>query len=459
MNMQTLICPGTKVAVMGLGVSGRAAVRYALARGAEVAVSDLRSEKQLLVEEQDLLAAGTVEIESGGHSFSFLCKADLLIVSPGIDLNTPLFSRLLEIGVRVVGELAFAAEELKVPCIAVTGTNGKTTVTTLIGELLRAAGKRVFVGGNIGTSFFNYLTKPDGIECVVLEVSSFQLESAGDFAPDVAVLLNITPDHLDRHRTLSEYTKAKLKLFEHQGAGNTAILCAEDQTCRKIAGDIPAKVQMFGQDYDCNAVLSAADSTVQISPEEIYSLKGTAFDSAVGVLNSAAAILAVKCLGCGPNEISKGLNTFPQLNHRLQYVKEVEGVQYYNDSKATNTGAVISALGQFECRVTLIAGGRDKGDDYRLLRKSVSEYVRRLIVIGEAASLLAEALSDVVEIVFAESMKDAVRIASALAIPGEIVLLSPACASFDMFTSYGHRGNEFVKEVQRITEASTAQTE
>jgi UDP-N-acetylmuramoylalanine--D-glutamate ligase len=446
-----MITLGTKIAVLGLGISGRAAVKYALQCGAEVRVSDNRPTQRFVAEEEKFLAATGVLWEAGGHTFEFLRHVDLVLLSPGVDVAMPLIKQLQNIGVQMAGELAVAAGKVPVPVVAVTGTNGKTTVTTLIGELLKLTGKRVFVGGNIGTPLYEYLCRPQGYDAVVLEVSSFQLESAGNFAPDVGVLLNITPDHLDRHGDLAEYGRVKMLLFAQQKAGNTAIINGDDPRCRELSQGLPGDVQTFGCDENDTAVI--LDKLVRLKLNgkvEDYSLAGTALANGVGLQNSAAAILAARWLGCTADQVAKGLGEFRLLPHRLEYVAAVDGVTYYNDSKATNTGAVLAALQQFPGNVLLIAGGRDKGDDYRLLREVVAARVRKVIVMGEAAALLAEALADVVGILPAKSMREAVELAAASAQKGDVVLLSPACASFDMFTSYGHRGNEFKKEVLHL---------
>ena len=231
MKTESLIYPGVKVAVMGLGVTGRAAVRYSLHCGAEVFVSDMRPKQRFLAEEGEFLAASDVQWEAGGHSREFLCGVDVLLVSPGVDLNLPLIKTLQSDGVNVVGEFAVAAGHIDVPVVAVTGTNGKTTVTTLIGEIFKGAGRKVFVGGNIGTPLYEYLLDPQDYDIVVAEVSSFQLESAGDFAPDVGLLLNITPDHLDRHLSMEKYVQAKMQLFVHQRPEDVAIINGDDPLC------------------------------------------------------------------------------------------------------------------------------------------------------------------------------------------------------------------------------------
>jgi UDP-N-acetylmuramoylalanine--D-glutamate ligase len=452
-----MIYSGARVAILGLGISGRAAVKYALQCGARVRVSDNRPELRFVAEEGKFLAATGVLWEAGGHTYDFLCQADLVLVSPGVDLAMPLLKSLRSAGVQLAGELAVAAGELHVPVVAVTGTNGKTTVTTLIGELVRGSGKRVFVGGNIGTPLYEFLCRPEEYDLVVVEVSSFQLESAGAFAPNVGVLLNITPDHLDRHGSLATYGRVKMQLFAHQEKGDLAIVNGDDPLCLELPAGLSGDVQSFGTGKKDTAVIE--DNLIRLSlagKKEEYPLSGTPLGNSVGLRNSAAAILAARRLGCSPEQIRQGLREFHLLPHRIEFVAEADGVSYYNDSKATNTGAVIGALEQFPGNVILIAGGRDKGDDYRLLRESVAARVRLLVVIGEAAGLLENALADVVDILPAESMQEAVAFAADNARKGDVVLLSPACASFDMFTSYGHRGNEFKKEVLGLQAARQA---
>ncbi|MFH0785187.1 MAG: UDP-N-acetylmuramoyl-L-alanine--D-glutamate ligase [Pseudomonadota bacterium] len=448
MKRLKMISPGTKVAILGLGISGRAAVRYALQRGAQVRVSDNRAKERFVAEEGQLLATTGVIWEAGGHTYDFLSQAELVLLSPGVDLALPLIKQLQDAGVKMAGELAVAAGEFKVPVVAITGTNGKTTVTTLIGELLKASGKKVFVGGNIGTPLYDFLCQPEGYDMAVVEVSSFQLESAGNFSPDVGVLLNITPDHLDRHGSLEEYGRVKMNLFANKKRDALAIINSEDALCHILSKKLIGDVHTFGvRDNDTAVIEDKMVRLILAGKKEEYPLTATAFDNSVGRRNSAAAILAARRLGCTQEQILQGLKKFRLLPHRIELVAELEGVSYYNDSKATNTGAVLGALEQFPANVILIAGGRDKGDDYSLLRDAVKVRVRQLIVMGEAAELLEKALADVVEILPAKSMQEAVVLAAQSASPGDVVLLSPACSSFDMFTSYGHRGNEFKKAV------------
>jgi UDP-N-acetylmuramoylalanine--D-glutamate ligase len=455
-----MINPGDEVAILGLGVSGRAAARYALWRGARVYISDSRPGERFLTEEAELLALPGVTWEAGRHSFEFLSRATRILISPGVDLSLPLLQSLAQAGVAITGELAVAAKELHVPTVAITGTNGKTTTTTLIGELLAAGGIKPFVGGNIGTPIYDFLREPQGRGVVVAEVSSFQLESAGDFAPRIGILLNITPDHLDRHGSIEAYGQVKMRLFAHQRASDLAIVNGDDPLCRHLASTVPGELQTFGSGTDNTARIIGKTIWVAVGDAvEEYPLEGTALGNAVGLQNSAAAILAARRLGVAPGPILAALRAFRLLPHRIELVAEVDGVRYYNDSKATNTGAVLGALAEFSENVLLIAGGRDKGDDYRLLRPAAAASVRLLITIGEAAELLEAALADVVETVRAASMAEAVRLAAARARRGDVVLLSPACASFDMFKNYGHRGAEFTKEVEALTASRGQQRE
>jgi len=445
------------VAVMGLGVSGRAAVRYLVSQGVRVLVSDARDVQQLPTADRDFLAEYVVEYEWGGHTLDFLRQADKILVSPGIRQELEILQQLRALRIPVLGELAVAAPLINKPVVAITGTNGKTTVTSPIGELLQGAGKRVFVGGNIGTSLFEYLNNPEYVDVLVLELSSFQLEAAGAFKADVAILLNVTPDHLDRHGSMDCYVAAKMKIFSRQGQNDTAILSGDDHYCREMLPGLGGgqRQLLFGHGRDCQARIE--DHRVMLlwqGREERYDLTGSMLDTATGALNSAAAILAVRSLGCGQELIAKGLAAFQVAAHRMALVGKAAGVSYYDDSKATNTGAVLSALENFKGNVILIAGGRDKGDDYTLLQESVARKVRTLILIGEAAELIAQALAGVTELRKACSMEEAVTLAASLARAGDTVLLSPACASFDMFENYGHRGRVFAAAVQRMIDQS-----
>lgn len=449
MIQHPLLHTGTKMVVMGLGVSGKSAIRYGLACGASVYLSDVRNTEQIDKDLRDIEGSGRVIVEAGGHTEAFLEQADVLFVSPGVSC-TELLLRMSDKGKRIMGELALVADVIDIPIVAITGTNGKTTVTSLVGELLRAAGKRVFVGGNIGTPLLDWLLSGEEVDCLVAEVSSFQLEYAGNFRPSIAILLNITPDHLDRHGDLASYRQAKMNLFAHQTSEDLAIINGDDALIDFDSNTNLAKCITFGEHPGCDVVASENGVSLTFQgTEERYSLEGTELGNRTGCLNSAPSIYAARTLGCSAQEVIKGLHAFKVGEHRMELVGTVGGVEYYNDSKATNTGAVLSGLKQVN-QVVLIAGGRDKGDDYTLLREAVQEKVVHLITIGEAASLIETALDGYVEVTRAHNLSEAVHIAHLLAKPGQCVLLSPACASFDMFTSYKARGECFRDEVREL---------
>ncbi len=436
--------PGIGVLVLGLGKSGLAAARFLLSRGARVTVSDSRPAASLdPVALKELSLAG-VTLALGGHDEGLLADCDLLVPSPGVPLELPLLHQARNLGLAIIGELALAAPLLHEEVVAITGTNGKTTVTSLCGELCAAAGRRVFIGGNIGVPLLDYLLGPRQAEVLVLELSSFQLELAGDFRPRVAVLLNLTPDHLDRHHDMAGYAAAKQQIFVRQGAGDTAILNDDDPLVAATA--LPNGVRRLG--FGCGPTSAARldGSRVRLvrdGGEEVYDLSGTRLASSVNVANAAAALLAARCLGCEPEVLRPALAAYVPQPHRLESVARIDGVNYVNDSKATNIGATCAALEAMTGPVLLIAGGRDKGGDYALMAPVVQARVRRLYLLGEAAAAMAAALGHLVPCELVTSLPQAVQRAAEFARPGETVLLAPACASFDMFQSYGHRGQVF----------------
>ncbi|MCI5158264.1 MAG: UDP-N-acetylmuramoyl-L-alanine--D-glutamate ligase [Candidatus Electrothrix sp. AUS1_2] len=446
---------GMKSVVVGLGKSGSAAVRYLHRQGLEVAVSEFR--ETIPEAEQAVLAQCGVDLgtglETGGHRAAFFADADLIVPSPGVPANLPVLAAARMRGVPVVGELALAAGRIQAPVIAVTGSNGKTTVTGLIGHLLRSCGKKVFVGGNIGTPILEYLLEPEDAEVVVLELSSFQLEAVGDFRPDIGLLLNLSPDHIDRHGSFEAYSAAKMRLFARQGRGDTAIIGMDDPL---LAAAPPASAEYmfgFGMRQGCRARVEGTAVRLEpgFGPEgtgELYELAGTRLHSRVNVYNAAAAILAVRAFGCEAESVRVGLADFQPPRHRMTPAGEINGVRFINDSKATNVGAVVAALAGFgqgaEKEVVLIAGGRNKGGDFDALVPVFRQHVKQVVLIGESAPDLAAVAEEAgVEHQFARDMEDAVAKAFAAASRGDTVLLAPACASFDMFRSYEHRGEEF----------------
>jgi UDP-N-acetylmuramoylalanine--D-glutamate ligase len=453
---------GMKAVVVGLGKSGLAAVRYLHQQGLEVAVSECR--EAISPEEQAVLVQcgidlGT-ELETGGHTAAFFVDADLIVPSPGVPADLPVLVAARTRGVPVVGELALAAGRIAVPVIAVTGSNGKTTVTSLIGHLLRSAGKKVFIGGNIGTPILEYLLKTGEIEVVVLELSSFQLEEAGSFRPDIGLLLNLSPDHIDRHGSFEEYVAAKMNLFARQGRGDTAIIGMDDPLLAAAPPSAAENLYGFGTQSRCRAKVKGEAVRLEpgFGPErkgELYKLAGTRLDSRVNLYNAAAAVLAARAFGCDEDSVRAGLADYQPPQHRMTPVGEIDGVCFINDSKATNVGAVIAALAGFrqgaKKEVVLIAGGRNKGGDFNALVPAFRQHVKHLVLIGESASDLAVVAETAgVGYQFAADMEEAVVSAFAAASQGDTVLLAPACASFDMFRSYEHRGEEFERCVGQL---------
>jgi UDP-N-acetylmuramoylalanine--D-glutamate ligase len=367
-----------------------------------------------------------------------------------VPLDLSVLDEVRDRKIPICGELALAAPHMSEMVVAVTGTNGKTTVTALIAELLRACGKTVFVGGNIGTPVLDYVCANDTADVLVLELSSFQLESAGTFRPDVGLLLNISADHLDRHKTLAAYTDAKMNLFARQKEGDRAVVCDDPELTKRLQTYLSdEQIFPFGRTGDNSSVTICRDGC----KDEVYALADTELDSYTGKLNAEAAILAAVLLQCEREGIERGLRSFTHAPHRLQFVRERNGVRYFDDSKATNSSAVLSALQSFEGNVILIAGGKEKGEDFAVLRDAVQEKVKFLILIGEAAASLEKSLHAEQFSKYADSMEKAVILAVELAETGDVVLLAPACASFDMFDNYGQRGDIFTKAVMDLPES------
>lgn len=451
---------GTKyfgdTAVVGFGRAGQAMARYMHKCGAAVRVSDLRTYDELSRNEKQLMSEIRADFEGGGHSASFLAGVDLVVVSPGVDYRHPALAQAEKAGSRIVGELAVASDCFTEPVVAVTGTNGKTTVTELIGALFEKAGKKAFVGGNIGTPIGEYLTADDKFDVVVLEVSSFQLDLCGDFIPKVGILLNITPDHLDRHGTLEKYALAKMKIF--QGGDQTyGVINGDDELCCRFGNDVDDMVwARFG--YDRSFVGAIDGSRIVLQNGQTYDLTGSNLDNLSGRLNSSAALLGVTPFNLEPECLKRALREFEPGEHRLQSVGSIDGVTFVNDSKATNTGAVNNAVKQIGGAIILIAGGRDKGDDYTQLRDSVAAHVKRLILVGEAAGTIGSILGDLAPVDYPGTLEEAVERAAAVGEPGDTVLLSPACASFDMFDNYQHRGRCFSETVRELGNSLISKT-
>ena len=446
---------GKRALVVGLGKSGVASALFMKSHGARVTVSDTKSGDELRNEIPVLLDHG-ITVETGGHGDRTFRGQDLIVVSPGVPVDAPPLVQARNLGETVIGEIELAAQFLPGPVVAITGSNGKTTTTTLTGEIMAAAGFPVLVGGNIGTPAISLAerAKPDTV--IVLEVSSFQLETIQTFRPKVAVVLNVTPDHLDRHRTFEIYADAKTRIFENQQSSDFAILNADDPTCVAMAKRTRAQVFWFSRQKeveqgawvrDGNIVFRDARGEPGMSQREILQVSEIPLKGAHNLENVLAAVCASALMGCAPEKIRQAVHNFKAVEHRLEFVATVRGVDYYNDSKATNVDATIKALESFPSNIHLILGGKDKGSNYTVLNDLLRQRVKRVYTIGAAAGKIESQIKGA-EVVHAETLENAIRKAHAVAQPGDVVLLAPACASFDQFKSYEHRGKVF-KEIVR----------
>jgi UDP-N-acetylmuramoylalanine--D-glutamate ligase len=444
-----------RVLVVGLGKSGVASALFLKARGARVTVSDTKSGDELRNEIPVLLDHG-ITVETGGHGERTFRGQDLIVVSPGVPVDAPLLQQAASLGEVVIGEIELAAQFLPRPIVAITGSNGKTTTTALAGEILATGGLPTLVGGNIGTPAISLVERSKPETVIVLEVSSFQLETIRTFRPKIAVVLNVTPDHLDRHKTFEIYTDAKARIFENQGGDDFAVLNADDPTCVTMAARTQAQVFWFSRQKEVKQGAWVSDGHILFRDgdrqREIMQISEIPLKGAHNLENVLAAVCAGALMGCTPEKIRQAVCDFKAVEHRLEFVATVRGVDYYNDSKATNVDATIKALESFPANIHLILGGKDKGSDYTVLNDLLRQRVKRVYTIGAAAAKIESQIGSSKgagpEVVHAETLENAVRKANAVAEPGDVVLLAPACASFDQFKSYEHRGRVF-KEIVR----------
>jgi len=443
---------GRRVLVVGLGKSGIASALFLADRGARVAVSDTKSPQELHHDIPLLLDRGIV-VEAGYHGERTFKEQELIVISPGVPADVPQLLQARQAGIPVIGEIELAARYLKGSIVAITGSNGKTTTTALAGEIIAASGRQTLVGGNIGTPAISFVENATVDTWIVLEVSSFQLETIATFHPTISVVLNVTPDHLDRHHTFANYAAAKARIFENQTSDDFAVLNADDATCAAMAEKAKAAVYWFSRRQFVehgafvrgdNIMWRDADHEQIIMPVAEISLKG-----AHNVENVLAGVCAGMLAGVDPADIRHAVSNFKAVEHRLEYVATIRGVQYYNDSKATNVDATIKALESFPRGIHLILGGKDKGSDYSSLNPLLEKRVTRVYTIGSAAAKIESQVRGT-EVVSAGTIDNAVRRASESAASGDIVLLAPACASFDQFVSYEHRGRVFKDLVKQM---------
>ncbi|MDE3186305.1 MAG: UDP-N-acetylmuramoyl-L-alanine--D-glutamate ligase [Acidobacteriota bacterium] len=439
---------GKKVLVVGLGKSGLAAALFLRRRGAHVTVSDVRSAEALAKDIPALLEEG-IMVETGGHGLLTFRRQDLIVVSPGVPLDTPELVQVRGFGLPVIGELELAARFLKGKCVAITGSNGKTTTTALLGEILQEAGLPTLVGGNIGVPVVALIDESIDQSWSVLEVSSFQLETTEQFHPNIAVILNITPDHLDRHGTFENYARAKERIFAAQNETDQVVLNADNVRAAAAAAHSKAMVYWFSLEHPVPQGTWVENGFVVYRPakdaptEMVLPLSGIPLKGEHNVENVLAAVCAARLAGAPAEAIRRAIEQFKAVEHRLEYVATLNGVEYYNDSKATNVDATAKAIAAFSSGIHLILGGKDKNSDYTQLADLLRTRVRAVYTIGSAATKIESQLRGMVQLHSCETLEKAVNAAAAAARPGEVVLLAPACSSFDQFESYEHRGRVF----------------
>jgi UDP-N-acetylmuramoylalanine--D-glutamate ligase len=449
-----------RILVIGLARTGVATALFCAGRGARVTATDTRTEKELAEAVAALQKAG-VALELGGHRQELILDADLVIPSPGVPADAPLLQFARSKGVTIWSEIELAYRFLKGRLIGITGSNGKTTTTSLIEHILRTAGFSTILAGNIGTPLISCIEKSSDKTVTVAELSSFQLELIEKFRPSISVFLNLTPDHLDRHHTLESYGAAKARIFENQTESDSAVLNADDPGTTAYA---PAKPQLFWFSRKQRVAQGAFVKESEILfrregvEETVLKLTDIPLVGAHNVENVLAAVAAARLAGAEPAAIAKGVRSFAGVEHRLEFVSEVSGVRFYNDSKATNVDATLKALDAFPGRILIILGGKDKGSDYTVLQAPLREKAILALLIGAAADKIEKQIAGSVAIEQAGTLARAVETAAHAARAGDVVLLAPACASFDQFQNYEHRGRVFKELVHQLERQAASTT-
>jgi len=447
-----------QVLVVGLARTGIATALFCAARGARVTVTEERSESQITETAAKLRAAG-VTLELGGHKARTFVEQDLIVSSPGVPPTMPALASARVIGIPVWSEIELAWRFLRGRLVCITGSNGKTTTTSLIGHILETAGLPVQVAGNIGTPLISRVDVSSDAGFTVVEASSFQLESISAFRPDVAVLLNVTPDHLDRHGSFETYGRSKARIFENQTEEDAAVLNADDAAAQQYTPSRPPVFWFSRQKRVATGCFLRDDEIVfrrDGTETVVLRRRDIGLRGDHNVENVLAAAAAATLAGVEPAAIAEGVRSFAGVEHRIEFVAAISGVEYFNDSKATNVDATLKALDAFPNNLLVILGGKDKGSDYTILRKSLRQHARMVLLIGAAADKIESQLGGVVPVERAGTMSRAVKLAEERARPGDTVLLSPACASFDQFESYEHRGRVFKQLVRGLAERNAA---
>ncbi len=436
---------GKKLTIIGAGRSGLAAAEVAMSLGAIPFISDNAPGKDKSIIEK--LAALGISSEFGGHTPAAL-ECDLIVVSPGVSADAPILVRARQAGIRIWPEIELAYRLCRGKIVGITGSNGKTTTTALIGEIFKNAGIPAFVCGNIGNPFVAVARQVPENGYAIVELSSFQLEQIESFRPSIAVFLNLTPDHLDRHKDLDAYFDAKMRIFENQSSSEAAVVNFDDEMLRRKGPSLKPRLTWFSlQKRLDEGIWAIPGESVFIGETELMNSADIKIKGEHNLSNSCAAIGAAVAAGISHDKIIETLKSFAGVEHRLEPVRLIGGVSYINDSKGTNVDSVYWALKAVSAPVILIAGGKDKGGDFSALNEMVSKKVKLVILIGKASDKIEATWSGLVAINRAGSMEDAVKMARANSQSGDTVLLSPGCASFDMFDNYEHRGRVFKQAV------------
>ena len=440
-----------QILVVGLAKTGVACARFLASKGALVTVSDMRS-KEALADPMAELAAVPITWELERHDEATFLASDLIVVSPGVPMDLPQLVAAHKAGREIVSEIELASRFINAPLVAITGTNGKTTTTTLTGEIFRNNGYRTFVGGNIGNPLIELVESDEVVDRVVAEISSFQLEWINSFRPTVAALLNLSEDHLDRYASYQDYIHAKLRIFENQTAEDFAVINRDDPLVWQYAQTLTAQVFPFSRKLELDEGIFHNNDVICFrhnGHEEYFPTAAIRLQGVHNLENIMAALACSLLLGCRPDKTLETVHCFEALHHRMEFVRRINGVNYYEDSKATNVGSVEKALESFEV-ITLIAGGKDKGGSYAPLVPLIKERVQHLILIGEAAGRMQAELGHLTDTRQATTLEEAVHLAASITATGGTVLMSPACSSFDMFRDYEERAQRFVAAVKGL---------
>ena len=452
---------GKKVLVVGLARTGTAVARFLLKRGSSLVIADDKPPDQLRRQIDHILeAAGgdstRVRLCLGGTSPLPCANLAAVVLSPGVPVTHPTVDQAIRAGVPVISEIELAFRFLRGKIAGITGSNGKTTCTALIGAILAKRHPKTFISGNIGTPLIDRVEEDDESAWHAVELSSFQLETIDRFRPDVAVMLNLTPDHLDRYGNMEQYVSAKERIFMNQQPGDTAVLNADDALVVSMGARVRASTLWFSRRQPVRTgVFVRAGKILALTPQaagEVMPVGEIPLRGAHNVENVLACAAAGLAAGAPPDQIAEAVRQFQGVAHRLEYVDRICEIAFFNDSKATNAGAALKALEAFDESLVVIMGGRDKGADFSVLIPAAERRVKCAILLGEAASKIREALGSRISCIEVADMREAVRAAFSRAAKGDVVLLAPACASFDMFRDYEQRGEIFKSEVRKLKE-------